>query len=73
MFEGLILAGTFHAVFNLAASQGRIGLMLGLVGVGAAFLYYLLGLKSNQEKIGEIAAERVHGTFATKLKEGQGA
>jgi RsiW-degrading membrane proteinase PrsW (M82 family) len=73
MFEGLILAGTFHAVFNLAASQGRIGLMLGLVGVGAAFLYYLLGLKSNQEKIGEIAAERVHGSFAVKLKEGQGA
>jgi hypothetical protein len=72
MFEGLILAGTFHAVFNLAASQGRIGVMLGLVGVGAAFLYYLLGLKSNRERIGEIAAERVHGTFSTKLKEEQG-
>jgi len=73
MFEGLILAGTFHAVFNLAASQGRIGLMLGLVGVGSAYLYYLLGLKSNREKLGEISAERVHATFADRLKEGQGA
>ena len=73
LFEGLVLAGTFHAVFNLAASQGRIGVMLGLVGAGAAFLYYLLGLKSNRVKIGDIAAERVHGTFTGRLKEGQGA
>ena len=72
MFEGLIAAGTFHAAFNLAASQGRVGVMLGLVGVGSAFLYYLLGLKSNREKIGEIAAERVHLTYVDRFRQGQG-
>lgn len=73
MFEGLILAGTFHAVYNLAASQGRIGLMLVLVGGGSAFLYYLLGLKSNHEKLGAIAAERVHDTLVGRVKGGQGS
>jgi hypothetical protein len=72
MFEGLILAGTFHAAFNLAASQGRVGVMLGLVGVGSACLYYLLGLKSNREKIGEISAVRVHETYVGRLKDGGG-
>ena len=68
MFEGLILAGTYHATFNIAASQGRIGVMLGLVGAGCAFLYYLLGLKSNREKLGEISAERGHQTFVGRLR-----
>jgi hypothetical protein len=68
MFEGLVLAGTYHAVFNLAASQGRVTIMLGLVGAGCAFLYYLLGLKSNREKIGAISAERVHPTYVGKLR-----
>jgi VanZ family protein len=72
MFEGLLLAGTYHAAYNLAASQGRIGVMLVLVGAGAAYLYYLLGLKSNHEKLGAIAGERVHPTFAGELKRGQG-
>ena len=68
MFEGLVLAGTYHATFNIAASQGRIGVMLGLVGAGCAFLYYLLGLKSNREKLGEISAERGHQTFVGRLR-----
>ena len=45
MFEGLVLAGAYHATFNLAASQGRVSIMLVLVAGGCAFLYYLLGLK----------------------------
>jgi hypothetical protein len=68
MFEGLVLAGAYHAAFNLAANQGRITVMLVLVGAGCAFLWYLLGLKSNREKIGAISAERVHPTFVGKLK-----
>jgi RsiW-degrading membrane proteinase PrsW (M82 family) len=68
MFEGLILAGAYHATFNLAASQGRISVMLGLVGAGCAFLYYLLGLKSNREKIGAISAERIHETYVGRLR-----
>src|SRR6185295_14706734 len=55
MFEGLVLAGAYHATFNIAASQGRISVMLVLVVGGCAFLYYLLGLKSNREKIGAIS------------------
>jgi hypothetical protein len=68
MFEGLILAGAYHATYNLAASEGRIGIMLGLVGGGCAFLYYLLGLKSNREKIGAISATRVHATYVGRLR-----
>ena len=68
MFEGLILAGAYHATFNLAANQGRVGVMLALVGGGCAFLYYLLGLKSNREKIGAISAKRVHETFVGRLR-----
>ena len=68
MFEGLILAGAYHAAFNLAANQGRVGVMLALAGGGCAFLYYLLGLKSNQEKIGAISAHRVHETFVARLR-----
>jgi protease prsW family protein len=68
MFEGLILAGAYHAAYNLAANQGRISVMLGLVGAGCAFLYYLLGLKSNREKIGAISAKRVHETFVARLR-----
>jgi hypothetical protein len=68
MFEGLVLAGAYHAAFNLAANQGRITVMLVLVGAGCAFLYYLLGLKSNREKIGAISAARVHPTYIGKLK-----
>jgi len=68
MFEGLVLAGAYHATFNLAASQGRISVMLGLVGAGCAFLYYLLGLKSNREKIGAISAKRVHETYVGRLR-----
>jgi hypothetical protein len=68
MFEGLILAGAYHAAFNLAASQGRVGVMLGLVGAGCAFMYYLLGVKSNREKIGAISARRVHDTYVRRLR-----
>jgi RsiW-degrading membrane proteinase PrsW (M82 family) len=68
MFEGLILAGAYHAAFNLAASQGRIVVMLALVGAGCAFLYYLLGLKVNREKIGAISATRVQETFVGRLR-----
>ena len=68
MFEGLVLAGAYHATFNIAASQGRISVMLVLVAGGCAFLYYLLGLKSNREKIGAISAQRVHATFVGRLK-----
>jgi len=68
MFEGLVLAGAYHAAFNLAANQGRVTIMLVLVGAGCAFLYYLLGLKTNREKIGAISAARVHPTFVGKLK-----
>jgi hypothetical protein len=68
MFEGLILAGAYHAAFNLAASQGRIVVMLALVGAGCAFMYYLLGLKANREKIGAISATRVQETFVGRLR-----
>lgn len=68
MFEGLVLAGAYHATYNLAASQGRINIMLGLVGAGCAFLYYLLGQKSNREKIGAISAKRVHETYVGRLR-----
>ena len=68
MFEGLVLAGAYHAAFNLAANQGQIGAMLALVGGGCAYLYYLLGLKSNREKIGAISAKRVHETFVARLR-----
>ena len=54
LFQGIVCAGTFHAVFNLAASQGRVGIMVGLVAAGAALLYYLLGRKENQVKRGGI-------------------
>jgi len=67
MFEGLILAGTFHATFNLAASQGRVGVMLVLVGGGSAFLYYLLGQKANRMRIGDISSARVHETLTGRL------
>jgi RsiW-degrading membrane proteinase PrsW (M82 family) len=67
LFEGLVLAGVFHAVYNLAASEGRIGLMILLVGAGAAFLYYLLGLKANRERLGEISAQRTGETYASRL------
>ena len=68
LFEGLVIAGTYHAAYNIAASQGRIGIMLGLVGGGCAFLYYLLGLKSNREKIGAISGTRVHKTYVGRLR-----
>jgi hypothetical protein len=42
--------------------------MLGLVGGGCAFLYYLLGLKSNREKIGAISGTRVHETYVGRLR-----
>jgi len=67
LFEGLVLAGSYHAVYNLAASAGRVGLMAVLVGAGAAFLYYLLGLKSNLERRGGIASERVQATYVERL------
>ncbi len=69
MFEGLVIAGAYHAAYNLAASQGRISIMLALVGGGCAFLYYLLGLKSNREKIGAISAKRLHKTYVAKLRQ----
>jgi len=68
LFEGLALAGSYHAAFNLAASQGRVNIMLALVAGGVAFLYYLLGLKANREKIGAISAQRVHETFVRRLR-----
>jgi len=68
MFEGLVLAGAYHATFNIAASQGRISVMLVLVAGGCAFLYYLLGQKSNREKIGTISGARVHETFVGRLR-----
>jgi PrsW family intramembrane metalloprotease len=68
MFEGLVLAGAYHATFNIAASQGRISVMLVLVAGGCAFLYYLLGQKSNREKTGAISAARVHETFVGRLR-----
>lgn len=68
MFEGLVLAGAYHATFNIAAGQGRIAVMLALVGGGSAFLYYLLGLKSNREQIGAISGTRVHASFVGKLR-----
>ena len=68
MFEGLVLAGSYHAAFNLAANQGRVTVMLALVGAGCAFLYWLLGLKSNREKIGAIAATRIHSNYVGRLK-----
>ncbi len=68
MFEGLVLAGTYHATFNIAASQGRIGVMLVLVGAGCAFLYYLLGLKSNREKSGQSRRSESTQTFVGRLR-----
>lgn len=68
MFEGLVLAGAYHAAFNLAANQGRVTVMIGLVGAGCAFLYYLLDLKSNREKIGAISAKRLHPTYVGRLR-----
>jgi hypothetical protein len=68
MFEGLVIAGAYHATFNLAASEGRVSIMLVLVAAGCAFLYYLLGLKSNREKIGAISARRVHETYVGRLR-----
>jgi hypothetical protein len=68
LFEGLVLAGAYHAAFNIAASRAQITVMLALVGAGSAFLYYLLGLKSNRERIGEISRTRVHGTYAGRLR-----
>ncbi|HWN06422.1 MAG TPA: PrsW family glutamic-type intramembrane protease [Steroidobacteraceae bacterium] len=68
MFEGLILAGAYHAAYNLSASQGRTEIMLMLVGGGCAFLYYLLGLKSNRQKLGEISPKRHHDTFVRRLR-----
>jgi hypothetical protein len=67
MFEGLVLAGTFHATFNLAARNDRIGVMLVLVGAGAAFLYYLLGVKSNRMRDGGISV-RSRPAFSTRLR-----
>lgn len=68
LFEGLILAGSYHAIFNIAARQGQVTLMLVLVGAGSAFLYWLLGLKSNRERIGDIAGKRVHAAYTARLK-----
>jgi hypothetical protein len=68
MFEGLVLAGAYHAAFNLAAGQGRVSVMLGLVGAGCAFMYYLLGVKANRERIGAISALRVHDTYVRRLR-----
>lgn len=68
MFEGLVLAGAYHATFNIAAAQGRVAVMLALVGGGSAFLYYLLGLKANHEKIGAISGTRVHATYVGRLR-----
>lgn len=68
MFEGLVLAGAYHAAFNIAAGQGRITVMLALVGAGSAFVYYLLGLKANRERIGAISGTRVRETYVGKLR-----
>jgi hypothetical protein len=68
MFEGLVLAGSYHAAFNIAAAQGRVVVMLALVAGGSAYLYYLLGLKSNREKIGAISGTRVHATYVGRLR-----
>lgn len=68
MFEGLVLAGAYHATFNIAAGQGRVTVMLALVGAGTAYLYYLLGLKANHERIGAISGSRVHATYVGKLR-----
>jgi RsiW-degrading membrane proteinase PrsW (M82 family) len=68
MFQGLVIAGSYHASYNLAASQGRIGVMLVLVGGGCAFVYYLLGVKSDRQRTGAIAAERSHDTFVRRLR-----
>lgn len=68
MFQGLVIAGSYHASYNLAASQGRIGVMLVLVGGGCAFVYYLLGVKSDRQRTGAIAAERFHDTFVRRLR-----
>jgi hypothetical protein len=68
LFEGLVLAGVYHAAFNIAASRSQVTVMLALVGAGCAFLYYLLGLKSNRERIGEISRTRVHRTDVGRLK-----
>jgi RsiW-degrading membrane proteinase PrsW (M82 family) len=68
MFEGLVLAGAYHAVFNIAASQSQITIMLVLVAGGSAYLYYLLGLKTNREKIGHISRARVHETYVRRLR-----
>jgi hypothetical protein len=68
MFEGLVLAGAYHATFNIAAGQGRITVMLALVAAGSAFLHYLLGLKANREKIGAISSRRIHETYVGRLR-----
>jgi hypothetical protein len=38
------------------------------VGGGSAYLYYLLGLKSNREKIGDISRTRIHETYVRRLR-----
>lgn len=68
MFEGLVLAGAYHAAFNISASQGRVAVMLALVGGGSAYVIWLLGQKSNRERIGDISATRTHATFAGSLR-----
>jgi RsiW-degrading membrane proteinase PrsW (M82 family) len=68
MFEGLVLAGAYHAAFNIAASQGRVAVMLALVGGGCAYVIWLLGLKANRERIGDISGTRTLGTFAGTLR-----
>ena len=57
--RGWCSRAAYHAAFNLAASQGRVSVML-VPGrrPARAFLYYLLGLKSNREKIGAISAPK---------------
>jgi hypothetical protein len=68
MFEGLVIAGAYHAVFNIAASQSQVTIMLVLVAGGSAYLYYLLGLKANREKIGHISRTRARETYARRLR-----
>jgi hypothetical protein len=63
-----VLAGAYHAVFNIAASQSQITIMLVLVAGGSAYLYYLLGLKTNREKIGHISRARVHETYVRRRR-----